>query len=74
LRWLSLCGIVAPVLDAVVVGIISAGQPSYDPVRDYLSVLTAPGHPLASSSRRLPLPSMLGSEATARPGSFLLCC
>jgi hypothetical membrane protein len=45
LRWLSLCGILAPLLDSLVVGIISALQPNFDPVRDYLSLLTAPEHP-----------------------------
>ncbi len=45
LRWLSLCGIVAPPVDAAVNALVAAAQPHYDFVRDYVSSLAAADRP-----------------------------
>ncbi len=53
LRWLSLCGIAAPLLSAAVYGYVGARDPHYDFLRDYMSDLAAlgrtEGHILSAS-------------------------
>jgi hypothetical membrane protein len=43
LRWLSLCGIAAPLLDAAVNAFVAKQQPGYSFVKQYASDLAAPG-------------------------------
>jgi hypothetical membrane protein len=45
LHWFSLGGILGPGLCFVMDGAVTAAQPNYNPIRDYVSMLTAPGHP-----------------------------
>jgi hypothetical membrane protein len=45
LRWLSLCGVAAPPLTALVNTIVSTHQPGYSYLRDYVSDLAARGKP-----------------------------
>lgn len=49
LRWLSLCGIVVPPLDALVNALVGAAQPHYDFLRDYASDLAAQGRPYSEA-------------------------
>lgn len=45
LRWGSLCGMVVPLLDAVITGLVSAWQRHYTPLGDYISQLGVPERP-----------------------------
>jgi hypothetical membrane protein len=45
LRWVSLCGIVVPLLDALANTFVGVVQPHYDFLRDYVSDLAARGRP-----------------------------
>jgi hypothetical protein len=47
LRWFPLCGIVVPLLDALVLGLVMAGESGYDPVTQYGSILAETGRPHA---------------------------
>ena len=47
LRWFSLCGIITPVVDICVDGVVASLQPMYNPIRDYVSTEASPGHPYA---------------------------
>jgi hypothetical protein len=45
LRWLSLCGIAIPPLDAALNAFVAKRQPGYNYLKDYASALAAPGQP-----------------------------